>query len=259
MLSFMACLASVAALPFMFVFVRASTANIRAERLRQLVTAWSVANAAAALTALIISLQAGATTIRLGLFSESSPFQINLLFDSVSTVMWTLVAGVGWVICRYSVRYLDGDQHQGRYFKWVSFTLSAVAVSVLSANLFLTVVGYLLTSIGLHCLLLHRNDRVAARFPANLKFLFSRLGDLCLVGAAMLLYREFGTANLPELFEAFIGAFRISNRVIDGVALSQLCCWPGVRSSSRHNFRFIRGYRKQWRRRLPCRLSCTRE
>lgn len=179
-----------------------TTANRNHDRIRRVADFWSMASMLAALVSLGIVSQHGPIVVGEGFLPDSSPLQVTLLIDSVAALMWSLVATVGWVICRFSRRYLNGDANEGRFLKWTVFTLSAVSLTVLSGNLFLSIAAFLLTSIGLHGLLLHHSDRPAARFPANLKFFFSRLGDLCLLVAAIILYRSFGTADLPELFSA---------------------------------------------------------
>jgi len=128
------------------------------------------------------------------------PVSLSFYIDGVAALMMTLVAFVGWVICRFSIRYLDGEAQQGRYFRWTAFTLGAVSLVVVTANLIVLTVALLLTSVGLHQLLVHYSDRSAARRSAAVKFFFSRLGDVCLLIAAFALYFEFGTFNLPELF-----------------------------------------------------------
>jgi NAD(P)H-quinone oxidoreductase subunit 5 len=195
-----ACFCAVAGLPVFAFLIKATAANSKPQLARRMVCAWSLLNAISAAVALVWSLTSGPTVV--SLLPETYPVNAVFLLDSVSTLMWLLVSGIGWVISSFSVRYLDGDPNQDRYFKWVAFTLSSVSLTVLSANLFLSVGTFLLTSLGLHFLLLHNSERSSARFPAALKFVFSRLGDVCLFGAAVALFAEFGTANLPQLFDA---------------------------------------------------------
>ena len=130
----------------------------------------------------------------------SEPLPIYL--DGVSTLMFLMVSFIGWVICRYSVRYLDGDRSQGNYFRWTGFTLAAVALMVLAGHLLLFYIAWLMTSIGLHHLLLHDATRPAAQRAAWTKFTIIRIADVALAIACILLYREFGTAYLGELFTA---------------------------------------------------------
>lgn len=97
---------------------------------------------------------------------SKSLFTPFLYFDGVSGLMLTLVSFVGWIICRYSVRYLDGESNQGRYFQWTGFTIGSVSLMVISGNLLLFFIAWVMTSFGLHKLLLHYGHRPAARRAA---------------------------------------------------------------------------------------------
>ena len=120
-------------------------------------------------------------------------------YDGVSGLMFLLVSFVGVVVSRFSVRYLDGDANQGNYFRWLGITLGAVSLLVLAGNLVLFFAAWFMTSYGLHHLLLHFSDRPWARRAAWTKFAISRAGDVFLLSALVLIYREFGTAQLAEI------------------------------------------------------------
>ena len=188
------CLLLLAMLPYGF-------ANRRVNLLSWVVNGLAVSNALAAFTALIWSTVRGPGYIVIASFGQNLPVNVSAYFDGVSSLMLTLVASIGCVICRFSIRYLDGEENQGNYFRWTGFTLGAISVAVVAGNLVLLVAGLLLTSLGLHQLLVHYADRPAARRAASLKFWFSRLGDVSLVAAAVLLYHEFGTLELPAIFD----------------------------------------------------------
>jgi NAD(P)H-quinone oxidoreductase subunit 5 len=64
------------------------------------------------------------------------------------------------------------------------------------------VVTWILTSLGLHQLLLHYSDRPAAQRAAWTKFAISRIGDAALIGALVTVYQLFGTLEFAELFTA---------------------------------------------------------
>ncbi len=134
--------------------------------------------------------------------SDELPLAITVWIDGVSCLMLTLVSFVGWVICKYSLRYLDGEATQGRYFRWTAFTLGAVSLMVISGNLLMFIVAWVLTSLGLHHLLLHYGHRPAARRAARTKFAISRLGDFALIAAMAILYARFRTLEFSELFAA---------------------------------------------------------
>ncbi len=127
------------------------------------------------------------------------PLDITIYFDGVSGLMLALISFVGWVTCQYSVRYLDGEPTQGRYFRWASFTIGAVSLMAISGNLLMFIGGWVMTSLGLHQLLLHYGHRAVARRAAWTKFTVSRLGDLALFSAAAIVYLEFDTLDFAEL------------------------------------------------------------
>ncbi len=134
-----------------------------------------------------------------------SPIAASIYFDGVTSLMLTLVSFISWVICQYSLRYLDGEATQGSYFRWTSLTIGSVCLMVVSGNLLMFIVTGVMTSLGLHQLLLHYGHRPAARRAAWTKFTISRIGDVALVVAAALIYSQFKTLEFAELF-ALVGS-----------------------------------------------------
>jgi len=127
----------------------------------------------------------------------------NLIhIDGTSGLMLLLVSVVSWVIARFSIRYLAGESRQGSYSLWLSLTIGAVSLLAVSGNLLSLFVAWCLSSLGIHQLLTHYSDRPAACRAAGMKFGISRVGDVALVGAGFLIYREFGTLDLRALFAA---------------------------------------------------------
>ena len=134
--------------------------------------------------------------------SGELPVAFTIYYDGVTSLMFALVSFVGWVICRYSIRYLDGEATQGRYFRWAAFTIGAVSLMVISGNLLMFVAAWVMTSLGLHQLLMHYGHRPAARRAAWTKFTISRIGDAALLAALVIVYTEFKTLDFAELFAA---------------------------------------------------------
>jgi NAD(P)H-quinone oxidoreductase subunit 5 len=141
---------------------------------------------------------------------------LGVFFDSLAAVMTLLVAFVGVVIARFSVRYLDGDPGQGRFYRWLAFTLGAVLLLVVSRNLVMFTAAWMLTSYGLHQLLLHYPDRPWAVWAARKKFLISRLGDAFLVAALVLTFWHFGSTDYSTIF-AEANALRAAGGTLDPV------------------------------------------
>ncbi|MEQ8836938.1 MAG: proton-conducting transporter membrane subunit [Lacipirellulaceae bacterium] len=202
---FLALLISLTALCLIgFAGVPNSVANRSSGRFRQLVT-WIAALQAVAAGLICVGLATGFTSTISAEFlciGESGLATLSVYYDGVASLMLSLVAFIGWIICKYSIRYLDGEANQGRYFRWASFTIGAVSLMVVSGNLLLFFACWVMTSLGLHQLLMHYGERPAARRAAWSKFTVSRLGDVALLGGFTILYSQFGTLNFSELFAA---------------------------------------------------------
>ena len=120
--------------------------------------------------------------------------------DALSAIMLLLVSFVGAVVVRYSRNYLDGDPGQERFFRWLCLTLAAVLVLIVSGNLLTFLAAWVATSMGLHRLLLFYGERTNARLAARKKFVVSRIGDACLLVAAVLLWHAFGSLDFATIF-----------------------------------------------------------
>lgn len=133
-------------------------------------------------------------------WSEEMGIGFGIYLDGVSTLMLSMVSLVGLAVSRFSIRYLDGEAMQGRYFRWIGFTVGSVSLLVIAGNLLLFFAAWVMTSFGLHQLLLHYRHREAAARAAWTKFTISRIGDAFLIGALVLVFQTFGTCDLAALF-----------------------------------------------------------
>ena len=133
--------------------------------------------------------------------------------------MFSLISFVGWVICRYSIRYLDGDPNQGRFLRQFSLTLACVSVLVWSSSLLMFGIAWFAVSLALHPMLLHCSQRAGAKRAAWLKFGISRTGEMMLAAAAFLLLREFGTTSFADLAGVAASAYGSTGAVLS------VCSW----------------------------------
>jgi NAD(P)H-quinone oxidoreductase subunit 5 len=123
-----------------------------------------------------------------------------IYLDSLSATIFCLVSFIGIIVLRYSFTYMDGDPQQVRFTRLLCLTLSAVLTLAISGNLFQFTLAWAATSMALHRLLLFYPERPAAVMAARKKILASRLGDLCLCAAMILLYLAFGTLDYGTVF-----------------------------------------------------------
>jgi NAD(P)H-quinone oxidoreductase subunit 5 len=125
--------------------------------------------------------------------------------DTLAITMVLLVAFLGTVVLRFAGRYLEGDPGRPRFLSWMSLTLGSVLTLVVSNHLLLLLGAWTATSLCLHRLLLHRPERPGAVFAARKKFTYSRLAELALLVAAVLLHAGHGTWRIDELAASIAG------------------------------------------------------
>ena len=112
---------------------------------------------------------------------------LSLRLDALSCIVMTLVAFIGWVIVRYSQPHLAGEARARTYIAWLVATLAAVAVVILTNNLLVLALAWTATSVSLHHLLTFYADRPAALIAAHEQFLYSRVAEICLFTAVILI------------------------------------------------------------------------
>jgi NAD(P)H-quinone oxidoreductase subunit 5 len=154
---------------------------------------------------LALAALAGALVAYFGPFKTatlgSNGVGLALYIDTLSAVMFVLVAFVGLIVVKYSRNYLDGDPGQRRFTQWLCFSLASVLLLIISGNLLQFALAWVMTSIGLNKLLLFYPERQAARLASRKEFLASRISDVCVIVAIALIHQTFGSLDYGVLFE----------------------------------------------------------
>lgn len=145
----------------------------------------------------------------------------GLYLDAISATMFCLVAFIGVIVLRYSATYMDGDPRQVLFLRLMCLTLSAVLMLAISGNLVQFTLFFWATAMALHKLLVFYPERPAAIFAARKKFLFSRIGDICLIVAAVVLYRAFGSLDYAMLF-AQAEVLRLNGAMLPAITIASL-------------------------------------
>jgi NAD(P)H-quinone oxidoreductase subunit 5 len=127
---------------------------------------------------------------------------MSLRSDALGALMQLLVGFIGWVIVGYSQPYLGGERGQPRYIRGLMLTLACVSLLVLSNNLVLLAAAWIGTSLALHGLLTFFDKRAQAVVAAHKKFIASRVADVCLLGAIVLVGQQLGTLEIDEAMAA---------------------------------------------------------
>ncbi len=136
---------------------------------------------------------------------------IALRLDALSVMMSWLVTLLGTLLIQFSRNYLDGDPRQRIFFIRLYLTVSAVLLMVLAGNLWQLTLAWIGMSLALHELLVFYPERPRAIRAARKKFIFARIGDVCLIIAGVLLAQTFGATDLGMIREAAAAALADGN------------------------------------------------
>lgn len=151
--------------------------------------------AVAAVSATLLVAKGPGTSALIGFFGVG----LSVRLDAVTAVMLVLVSFVGWIVLRYSKTYMDGEDRQGAFTGWMSATLAAVLLLVMSGNLFQLFAAWTLTSLSLSRLLMFYPERATAQRAARKKAIVARLSEGALAGAVILLIAATGTTDIETL------------------------------------------------------------
>ncbi|MEZ6195842.1 MAG: NADH-quinone oxidoreductase subunit L [Planctomycetota bacterium] len=122
--------------------------------------------------------------------------------DALSLPVVGMMLLIGTTIFLYASNYLAGNPGRSRFRFWFLCALASVSLLVVSNHLLVLIAARFASSQCLYRLLLFYPERPRARMSAHKQFLVSGIADLCLLGAAALLWSRYGTLHLDGLFAA---------------------------------------------------------
>ncbi len=126
---------------------------------------------------------------------------LSLYINPVTMIMLLLVSFVGFVVSRYARNYLQGEKHQKQFYVWLNLTLASILTLIVSGNMLMFVVAWMSTSFCLHHLLLFYPERMGAVLAARKKIIVSRVGEVCLLIAVLLIGSTFHSMDFDVVFQ----------------------------------------------------------
>src|SRR3972149_4705911 len=154
-----------------------------------------------------------ATVGAIGLAVPFAPVEINLglRVDGLTAIMLVVVTGVSLAVQFYSQAYMEGDSGYARYFSAMSLFTASMLGLVLADNLVMLYVFWEMVGLCSYLLIGHWFQRPAAAAAAKKAFITTRLGDLGLLMAILLIYAKAGTFDIGEIQEMAVAGLLSTN------------------------------------------------
>ena len=124
---------------------------------------------------------------------------LGVRVDGLTAVMLVVVTTVSVLVQLYSTGYMDGDPGEGRYFAHMClFTFSMLGL-VLADNLFQIFIFWELVGLCSYLLIGFWFHKPSAAAAAKKAFIVTRIGDLGLLAALLLIFRELGNFDVAQI------------------------------------------------------------
>jgi NADH-quinone oxidoreductase subunit L len=145
----------------------------------------------------------------------AGPLEVNLgvRLDGLTAVMLVVVTVVSFLVQVYSQGYMAGDPGYGRYFAHMALFTTSMLGLVLADNLFMLFIFWELVGLSSYLLIGFWFHKPSAAAAAKKAFIVTRIGDLGLLAALILIWNEAGTFQV-DLIQAMALQGELSDRVI---------------------------------------------
>jgi NADH-quinone oxidoreductase subunit L len=131
----------------------------------------------------------------------AGPLTVNLgvRVDGLTAVMLVVVTTVSFLVQVYSTGYMAGDGGYGRYFAHMAFFTTAMLGLVLADNLFMLFIFWELVGLSSYLLIGFWYHKPSAAAAAKKAFIVTRVGDLGLLAALLLIWTRAGTFDIAGI------------------------------------------------------------
>lgn len=134
-------------------------------------------------------------------FDIGKPLYVTFGLDHLGSLMLILVIFITTLVMLYSTSYMKAEKGYARYFASLFLFASAMIGIVYSFNLLMTFVFWELVGFCSYLLINFWYEKPASNYASRKAFIVNRIGDLGFMAALGLVYAEFGTFQLAEIFE----------------------------------------------------------
>jgi multicomponent Na+:H+ antiporter subunit A len=170
--------------------------------------ALSILAASVAFAACLIAWLAGGGTVDVP-WAPTRDMRLNLALDGLGALYALLATGIGAAVFVFGAGYLPVHlEHEHRptsdarrFWPWMVLFMASMVGLAFARDLVLLFVFFDLTAVSSYFLIGFDRDRRDARGAALMALLVTGVGAVGMLLGGVLLYVEYGTFSLPELFE----------------------------------------------------------
>ncbi len=145
--------------------------------------------------------------------------KLNVFVDPLSVFMILVVSGVSALIHLYSVAYMDSDRGYTRFFSLLNFFVFSMLLLILAGNFVLLIVGWAFVGFASYALISFWYRRATATAAGMKAFVINVFGDVGLVFAAILIFREFGQFDYTDVFRRAPHVFHTNEWTVVAICL----------------------------------------
>lgn len=140
--------------------------------------------------------------IRLGLVPGAGPLTISqgVLIDNITVVLLIVITLISLLVHVFSSEYMKNDVRYARYYAYLGLFTSAMLGLVLSSSLLGIFMFWELVGFASYALIGHWYERPAPQMAAIKAFIVNRIGDAAMWIGIVLLFAEFHTFDLRQIF-----------------------------------------------------------
>jgi NADH-quinone oxidoreductase subunit L len=145
--------------------------------------------------------------------------KLGIYVDQLSVFMMLVVTGVSTLIHLYSFGYMQSDEGYHRFFSYLNFFVFSMLLLVLAGNFVLLIVGWAFVGFASYALISFWYRRTTATRAGMKAFVINVVGDIGLVLAAILIFRELGTFEYGEVFAKAPHVFHTNEWTVTAICL----------------------------------------
>jgi NADH-quinone oxidoreductase subunit L len=145
--------------------------------------------------------------------------QLGIFVDPLALFMVLVVTGVSTLIHLYSFGYMTSDQGYHRFFSYLNFFVFSMLLLVLAGNFVLLTVGWAFVGFASYALISFWYRRTTATGAGMKAFVINVVGDIGLVLAAFLIFRELGSFDYGTVFAKAPEVFSVNEWTVTAICL----------------------------------------